>query len=121
MTRLAFGYCLASELVTRSSVRVDLRALFVLLEEMVSASNGVHDLAPDEVRMAAEQVVEGIGELFGRLPNLDKPMRRALAAWGGHDDAVAYQEALACKPMARNNGSRCRLWTTGACAVWAVP
>lgn len=95
VTRLAFGHCLASELVTLGSLRVDLRALFVLLEEMVSASNSVHDLAPDEVRLAAEQVVEGIGELFGRLPYLDKPMRRALAAWGGHDDAVAYQEALA--------------------------
>lgn len=95
LTRIAFGYGLASELVTLGSVRVDLRALFALLEDMVAASNSVHDLAPDEVRMAAEQVVEGIGELFRRLPNLDKPMRRALAAWGGHDDAVAYQEALA--------------------------
>jgi hypothetical protein len=95
VARLAFGYCLASELVAMGSVRVDLRALFVLLEDMVAASNGVHDLAPDEVRVAAGQVVEGIGELFGLLPNLDRPMRRALTAWRGHDDAVAYQEALA--------------------------
>ena len=72
-----------------------LRALYVLLEELVSASNGVHDLATDEVRIAAEQVVEGIGELFDRLPNLNKPVRRALAARGADDDAGAYQEALA--------------------------
>lgn len=95
MSRLAFGYALASELVTLNSVRMDLRAMFALLEELVSASNGVHDVAPDEVRVAAEQVVEGIGQLFSMLPNVDKPMRRTMPAWRGQDDAVAYQKALA--------------------------
>jgi hypothetical protein len=95
MVRLGFAYCLASELMTLHAARVDMRALFAVLEEMVDASNDVTDVAPEQVRQEAGQVVAAIAELFRQLPSLDHPFRRAVPGRRRQQEEDAYKIALA--------------------------
>ncbi len=96
LTRLAFGFSLATELTAVNALRVDLRQAFPVLTELVSASQEVDDVASDEVRAAAECLLTRVRELFAALPSPGRALTQALRSprSGGAQDA-AYVAALA--------------------------
>lgn len=96
LTRLAFGFSLAMELTTTNALRVDLRQVFPVLAELVSASQEVDDVASVEVRAAAERLLACVRELFAAMPSSARALRQVVRSPRSVEaQEVAYATALA--------------------------